>query len=80
MMHLRDIEKTFGKGSLRVLAAIDCGTKNNPPIQKYREKNNNKILEYFETDNEENKEQIARSILNERERMKYINRRKIKQH
>lgn len=76
MMYLRDIEKVFGKGSLRVLAAMDCGMKDNPPIPKYRQKINNRILEYFETSGEENREEIAHSILNERERMKYINRRK----
>ncbi len=69
MMHLQEIEKTFGKGALRVLAALESGTKELP-----EQEINNKILRYFETGDENEKDKIAHEILIERERLKYRQR------
>jgi hypothetical protein len=65
MMHLRDVDRVFGRGSLRVLAALDSegSTKNLSP-----EKIDSDILKYFTTDNQKEKRKIALSILSERER------------
>jgi len=54
MMHLRDIEKVFGKGSLRVLAAMgpDAG-----------DGANKKFLKYFETDDKKERDKISAEIL-----------------
>jgi hypothetical protein len=54
MMHLRDIEKVFGKGSLRVLAAMgpDSG-----------DGSNKRILSYFETDDKKERSKIATKII-----------------
>ena len=65
MMHLRDIEKTFGKGSLRVLAAMDSGTKN------IDSDTDEKLSAYFKTEDEKSKDAIAKDILIERERLRY---------
>lgn len=70
MMHLRDVEETFGKGSLRVLAALGSGTKELP-----REEINQKILRYFQTEDEKERERIAKEVLVERERLRYEKRR-----
>lgn len=67
MMHLREIEKTFGKGALRVLAAVESDIKDVP-----EEKMKQQLLEYFETDDERTKNKIAAEILSERERLKYL--------
>lgn len=65
MMHLRDVEKAFGKGSLRVLAALRSGTKGSVS------ESSSKILKYFQADTEVEREKIAREILIERERLRY---------
>jgi hypothetical protein len=54
MMHLRDIEKTFGPGSLRVLASMPT------VVRKYHKK---LFKTYFETDDEKVKKKIAKEIL-----------------
>lgn len=67
MMHLREVERTFGKGSLRMLAALESGTKKDlEEGEDYR-----KILEYFKTDDEKEREKIADEILIEREKKEY---------
>lgn len=68
MMHLKDIDKVFGKGSLRVLAALDSGTKNLPEEEIYE-----KILRYFRTDDEKEKDNLAKKVLIEREGLRYKN-------
>lgn len=72
MTHLKDVERTFGKGSLRMLAAFDSegSTKSLPP-----EIINKKIFRYFETDDESEREKIASEVLSERERLEYLKRR-----
>ena len=71
MMHLRDIEKTFGKGSLRVLASLGSGTKDLP-----EEEINEKILRYFTIEDIAERDSIAHKVLVERERFRYIQRKK----
>ena len=71
MMHLRDIEKIFGKGSLRIIAALGSGTKN---LTEY--KTDPKIFRYFETDDKNERDKIAKEVLIERERLKYQERQK----
>lgn len=78
LSHLKKIEECFGKGSLRVMGAMDCGVKvarrGTQPIKAllFRERTNNKILEYFNTTDEVSRSRIAQEILNERERLKYM--------
>jgi len=69
MMHLRDVERTFGKEALRVLAALGSGTKNMPESKLIEQMKN-----YFQTDNEVVKEKMAKEILIERERLRYDQR------
>lgn len=69
MMHLRDIERTFGGGSLRILAAMDEGIKKLPKEEKYR-----LVQHYFETDDQEEKDAIAAKILSEDELKHYAQR------
>ncbi len=72
MMHLRDIEKTFGKGSLRILAALESAVKPNFSYEESAEK----IMRYFQTESETEKNEIAKEILNEEEITKYQTRKK----
>jgi hypothetical protein len=51
MMHLRDIEETFGKGSLRILASLES---EDVPVAM--------VKKYFESENETEKNAIAREI------------------
>jgi hypothetical protein len=67
MMHLRAIDKVFGKGSLRVLAAMGSGVKNYPP-----EETDGAILRYFSSDDEKERRKIVQDTLIERERFKLI--------
>lgn len=53
MMHLRDIERSFGKGSLRVLAALGSATKNYAD-----EEITSNIHRYFTTDDAKEKQVI----------------------
>jgi hypothetical protein len=53
MMHLRDIERTFGKGALRVLAALGSVTSNIGNVTT------GKVLEYFGTGDEAAKQKIV---------------------
>jgi hypothetical protein len=66
MMHLREVERTFGNGALRVLAALGSGTKT-----MKRSKVVEKMEEYFQTDDAATQEKIAKEILIERERLRY---------
>ena len=69
MMHLRDVERTFGKGSLRVLAALDSGMKD-IRFSKLMER----AIIFFQVDDDETREKIAKEILTERERLRYLQR------
>ena len=71
MMHLRDVDKVFGKGALRVLAALKCGVNDLPDEEIIR-----KVYRYFKTDDEKEREAIAGEILIPREKEKYLKRRK----
>jgi hypothetical protein len=68
----RDVEQTFGKGSMRVLAALDSGTKEGLSFNEVRQK----ILAYFESDDETEKDTLADEVLNYRENYKYKIRKK----
>jgi hypothetical protein len=72
MMHLREMERTFGKGSLRVLAAVECGTKEGIPDEEAHKK----ALDYFQIDNEEERDKIANEILAEEKLKEYKKQRK----
>jgi hypothetical protein len=76
IMHLREIEKTFGAGSLRVLAAMQSGIK--PPIinSKNYAKSSTKILRFFSLSDQREKDKIALEILNQRERFAYLQRKR----
>lgn len=74
IMHLRDVENTFGVGSLRILAALDSGIKNLSRVEVSK-----KILRYFEAENQEEKNKIASEVLIEREKLRYQNLKKKKQ-
>ena len=67
MMHMRDVERTFGKGSLRILAAAYPESENRDDIDE-------KIFEYFDAKTEEEKDELAKEILNEREFEIYLKR------
>lgn len=67
MMHLRDIERTFGRGSLRVIAALYSSTKK----EINSEEAYDKIIDYLVTNNEKRKEEIAKEILIDREWVAY---------
>lgn len=71
MMHLRQIDRLFGHGSLRVLAAMRSGTTADVPEKESLAK----ILEYFTTDDIEKRFSIAQEVLNNRERAAYLNHR-----
>ncbi len=71
MMQLREVEKTFGKGSLRMLAALESGTK-----KEFDDNGYEKILKYFETNNKKKKQKIADQVLTKREKAKYNKQRK----
>jgi len=72
MMFLRELEEYFGKGSLRVLSALDGGTKDKPNVPKLHNKINERIYQFFTTDDQTERDHIAHEILNERERLKYL--------
>lgn len=67
MMHLRDIENVFGKGSLRILAAAFPESGNRDGVDE-------KIFEYFDAKTEEEKDELAKKILNESEFKIYFKR------
>lgn len=58
MMHLRIIEKIYGKASLRVLDAMIASPKNDNEIYT-----NNKILAYFESDSPETRKFLQEQIV-----------------
>ncbi|MFA6428702.1 MAG: hypothetical protein WCW02_04165 [Candidatus Buchananbacteria bacterium] len=69
VMFLREVEKTFGKGSLRILAAMGSAEKVNS------EENYKKQSEFFSNINEERRQELAKEILSEQEWLKYQERR-----
>lgn len=62
MAHLRDIEKTFGDGALRVVAALGSSTG----LGSSTKKTDEKIFKYFMTDSEELRDKIGREVLGEK--------------
>lgn len=72
MMFLREIEKIFGHGSLRVLAAMGSAEKIDS------KENHKKYMEFFSDIDDKRREELAKEILIERERLKYQERRKSK--
>jgi hypothetical protein len=80
MMHLRDIEHAYGKGSLRILDALRGASDDLDNQEKSKEqvdKENEKILQFFENYDrkEESRElvrmELARGILGEEDFKKY---------
>ncbi len=68
MYHLRDIEKYFGPGALRVIASLSSeGSMSELSKKDYFFK----IQKFFLTDSLEERNIIATEILSERERLKY---------
>ena len=65
MMHLRDIEHAFGRGSLRVLAALNWESNHTIPIELIP-----KIKEYFDSDDDEKRDEIAKEVLVAEDRIK----------
>lgn len=65
MMHLREIEKIFGRGALRILAALREWDERGGDFKetKASEVLYEKALKYFKTDNEQERNIIAKSIL-----------------
>lgn len=79
MMHLRDIEYTYGKGALRILDALQ-GKSDDPGMQGRDEQvdeKNEKIIQFFESYSLEEREreairgELAREILGEEDFEKY---------
>ena len=70
MMHLRDVEEAYGKGSLRILGALGSVTKNSLKEGDAADL----ILQYFETDDATRRDNIARRVLTEREYLRYRGR------
>lgn len=73
MMHLREIEKVFGPGSLRILAIMTSAgfTENFNEEEAF-----DKIKKFFEEENEEKRNEIAKEILPNREYLQYEKRNK----
>lgn len=71
MMHFRDIERTFGKGSLRILASAFRLDVND---DGERHEIDEKIFEYFDAVDEDERNKLAGEILNEREFESYLKR------
>lgn len=68
MMHLRDIEKVFGPGSLRFLSAMSS----NGSIKKIEgEKLSDNFKNFFMEEDEEKRNAIAKHILSDRELLQY---------
>jgi len=69
MMHLRDVERVFGKGTLRVLAHLGTSKDGEP------QKNDAAIvMRYLQSGDEEEKGQIAKELLSEVEYRAYLRR------
>jgi hypothetical protein len=58
MMHLRDVERTFGKNSLQLLALL--GAERNEFLRDIATK---QITKYFETEDPEERQKLAKTIL-----------------
>lgn len=69
MMHLRDIEKAFGPGALAIVDMMVALPKTKEAIGR-----NEKIFQFFETDSEDEREQLRDELLPEQKKM-LINRR-----
>jgi len=61
MMHLRDVEKVFGKDALRIFSYVDPKAKSKKEIEIQ-----GKVYEFFLTDNQERKNQLHAEIIQER--------------
>ena len=71
VLHLREIEKAFGKGSLKALGAMNFEKEDDKAYEKSQ-----KVLKYFLADNQEEKDSIAKEILGEKEFTIYLNQKK----
>jgi hypothetical protein len=81
MHHLKKVERIFGKGALRVLAALSSATKKKPWIlvgglgNFLWESTMGKLaLEFFQADDPKKRDQIAKGILNQEEYNRFKNR------
>lgn len=72
IMHLRQIEKIFGKGALRILASMHSDNLDKDIFERSAE--NRKILEYFTTNSKIKKKYLAQRVLNKREKLAYKKR------
>lgn len=70
MMHLRDIERTFGKGALRMIASIQSVFQ--PALSD--ERIVDYVRQYLETENGEERKKIAELVLNLEERRQHEKR------
>ncbi len=69
MMHLRDIERAFGKGSLRILAYLGASKDGEPQKQDPEI-----VLRWFKSTNYDERDQIAREFLPVQEYEVYLKR------
>jgi hypothetical protein len=66
MMHLRDIEKSFGPGSLKVFSALSFSTDGKEKLNLVR-----LVNEYFCCNNTQRKDEIAQKVLNNQDYVEY---------
>ncbi len=71
MMFLRKIEKKFGGGSLRIIAAM--GQKGE--LEFVQSGKHEKIMDFFQTDDQSKRDELARGILSDDDFEKYQRRR-----
>lgn len=71
MLHLRDVEKTFGPGSLRVLGALNS---KNTRQRMFHSTEVKRIKDFFQAKSQEERDELAAQILNKQELKKYQNR------
>jgi len=64
MMYLRDVERVYGKDSLRILSYLNSSVEKDDSKGIYFKE---KIYEFFETDNEERRKELHDEIMRERQ-------------
>lgn len=69
MLHLREVDKVFGTGSLRILAVL--GSQGVAKEELPEQEINYLVREYFETDDLARREKIAEEVLNNEELERY---------
>ena len=70
IMHLRDVERAYEKGALRIFASMGSIE----PLENFNEDMAKKYKAYFSTEKKEERERIAQEILKGRELEKYKKR------